>query len=262
MIIININCWKKIPETENRVYLIDEIRGFCVIYIVVYHFMYDLVYFFNVNIPNFYSPTLNTISRCFAAAFILIAGISCNYSKNNLKRGIKCFGYAMIITIITYIIMPYNIYAFGVLHLLGISMIVFHFIKPYTQKLTPCVGLIIAFLLMHITYNVKNGFLRLLWFKLYLPSFMYKTNFLFFIGLPNERFYSSDYFPLLPWIFCFIAGSYFGVYVKEKKLPTIFYDNKPHSKLLATIGVNSLFIYIVHQPIIYLTLFAIFYFIN
>lgn len=266
MIIINlvkfINLVKKLPDSTNRLYLIDEIRGFAIIFMVIYHLLFDLVYFFNVNITFFNSPFVTFITPWFSATFIFIAGLSCNYSHNNLKRGIKCLLYGLLMTIITFIVMPYNVYVFGVLHLLGLSMMIFHYIRPIVQKLNPTLGMIFAFLLMHITYYIRKGYLSLLWFTFDLPVNLYQSNFLFAIGLPNSEFRSSDYFPLLPWFWCFLAGSYLGVYAKEEKLPKIFYRSKPYSKLLATIGVNSLFIYMIHQPIIYLTLLAIFYYIN
>lgn len=253
----------KYPSSSpNRVHLIDEIRGFAIIGMVIYHFLFDLVYFFGVEIPFFHSPFVLFIRPWFSATFIFLAGISCNFSKNNLKRGIKCFGIGLSMTVVTIIVLPNEPYLFGVLHLLGLSMIIYHFIKPILQKIPTMLGIVLSFIGMHITYNLSYGFLKLLWFNFPLPKSLYEFDWLFFVGLPNSEFVSSDYFPLNPWSWCFVAGAYLGVYIKDKKLPKFVYSSKPRSKLLATLGVNSMFIYVVHQPIMYLTLLAIYYFIN
>lgn len=229
---------------------------------VLYHLLFDLVYFFDLNIPLFYSPALKTFIPFVSVTFIFVAGCCCNFSKNNLNRGLYCFGVAIAMTIITTIILPESPYLFGVLHLLGLSMVIYHFVGPVLLKIPTAIGLVSSLLITHITYDVSIGFLQFLWLKLYLPESLYQTNFWFPFGFYNSEFYSSDYFPLNPWLWCFFAGSYFGVWVKEKKLPNILYTSKPFSKILAMIGVNSMFIYIIHQPIIYSILIVIFYFIS
>lgn len=254
------NLIKKVPINSNsRIYLIDEIRGFAIIGMIVYHFFYDLVYFFNVNIPFFFSPIVRYTIPWFSATFIFLAGISCNLSKNNLKRGIRCLVTGLCMTIITMIALPDDPYIFGVLHLLGISMILYHYSKPLLQKIPTKLGIIISFIIMHITYNISRGFLEFFWLSFRLPQSFYQSDWLFFLGFPNSSFNSSDYFPLNPWSWCFVAGAYLGIFVKERKLPDFFYKPKPYSNLLATLGVNSLFIYVIHQPIMYLTLLAIYH---
>lgn len=257
------NSLKKVQlNSKNRVYLIDEIRGLAVIGMVVYHFFFDLVYFFNVNIPYFYSPAVRYIGLSFSVTFIFIAGISCNFSRNNLKRGIRFLAIAIAFTIFTNLTFTVPVYLFGVLHLLGSCMIIYHYSKPLFGKVSVKLGFVTSLALMHVTYNIFNGYLNFLWLDIILPRFLYKTNFLYAIGLPNVTFSSLDYFPLNPWFWCFLAGVYFGAYIKLGKLPKFFYKNKPHSKLLATLGVNSLLIYIIHQPIMYLTMLAIYYLLN
>ncbi len=253
------NIWKKVDtDSPNRIHLIDEIRGLAIIVMVIYHFLFDLVYFFNVNIPLFYSPIVRYTIPWFSATFIFLAGISCNFSSDNKKRGWRCFVIGMVMTFITMIVLPNDPYIFGVLHLLGISMMLYHYSKPLLQKIPTILGVIISFIIMHITYYISRGILEFLWFSIKLPQSLYQSDFMFFLGFPNSSFNSSDYWPLNPWSWCFVAGTYFGIYVKNNKLPKFCYNSKPYSNLLATLGVNSLLIYVIHQPIIYLTLLAIY----
>ncbi|MEG0895397.1 MAG: heparan-alpha-glucosaminide N-acetyltransferase domain-containing protein, partial [Oscillospiraceae bacterium] len=71
-----------------------------------------------------------------------------------------------------------------------------------------------------------------------------------------KHFYSADYFSLLPWFFIFISGIGFGKLLKEERLPKFFYNS--HIKFLSVIGRNTIWIYILHQPIIFILLTFIF----
>ena len=86
-------------EQENkRVWLLDEVRGLSILLMVIYHFFYDIVVLYGVNIPLFYSPGLNMLRDFFAGVFIFISGTACRFSRNNLKRGVQCFGLGMVMT--------------------------------------------------------------------------------------------------------------------------------------------------------------------
>jgi len=55
---------------------------------------------------------------------------------------------------------------------------------------------------------------------------MTKLPFSFVIGFPKNSFYSSDYFPILPWIFLGLAGYYFfgtGIAKKMEKVSKKLY---------------------------------------
>ena len=44
-----------------RVYLIDEIRGFAILCMVIYHGVYDLLAIFGISFPFFFSPLMNGV---------------------------------------------------------------------------------------------------------------------------------------------------------------------------------------------------------
>ena len=83
-------------ETKNRVGFLDELRGFAIICMVVYHLMVDLKFVFNVDVPIFFEGWFDIIRDIFVGIFISISGIVCNYSRNNVKRGAECFFIGMI----------------------------------------------------------------------------------------------------------------------------------------------------------------------
>ena len=90
--------------------------------------------------------------------------------------------------------------------------------------------------------------------SLELPPVLYSTSFLFPLGFPDSNFFSSDYFPLLPYLFLFLAG----MFLARLPLPQAFYQQ--HSRSLSLLGKNSLWVYLLHQPVIYAVLWLIFRF--
>lgn len=242
---------------KKRVHLIDELRGFAIVCMVIYHLFYDLVKIFNVNIPFFYSPFIQTLVPIFVFIFVFISGTASAYSRSNLLRGLKCFGLGMAMTIFTYFFMSDQLIIFGILHMLGVSMMLFSVVDPLLKKINPSVLINIAILLFILTYNVTNGYIG--WGELRLlrlPRAPYELKFLFPLGFISSEFYSADYFALLPWFFAFIAGSAFGKLLIKGNMPEFLY--KSHFIPLAFIGRHTLIVYLLHQPLIYGILSLIF----
>ena len=235
-----------------RVPFIDEVRGFAIICMVVYHFFYLYLSMFPVNIPFFYSKTMYVIWAIFAGSFIFISGTACRFSRNNLERGVICFGCGILVTVVTQIATPEMAIRFGILHMLGISMILYHFLAKIPKKVPTKIAVPILSLLFFLTYNIRSKFIYIPFIgSIIIPQGIYELNF-FPIGFYSPDFSSSDYFSLFPWFFLFFLGTYFGRVVLDKKLPEFFY--KSHIKPLALIGRNTMIIYLLHQPIIYAVL--------
>lgn len=245
-------------DLSGRVFLIDEARGLSILLMVVYHTFFDLVVLFGVNIPAFYSPFIQTLASLFAGLFIFISGTASHYSRNNWKRGLICFGLGMLLTLGTALIMPDEIVRFGILHLLGVCMLLFPLLKPLFSKIPPIIGVLLSLFLFFFCWNLPDGRLGL-WglFSISLPRAPYEWGFLFWLGFPGPTFFSSDYFPLFPWLFAFLAGGFFGVLVKEHRLPQWIY--RPHLPFLAFIGRHTMIVYLLHQPVVYSVLWVIFF---
>lgn len=240
---------------EKRNHYIDMIRGISLISMVLYHLFYDLVYIFNVNI-NFYK--LNSVrpwqlSVCIT--FILISGISFHFYKNHRKQGLIIFTLSLIISLITYIFIPEEAIKFGVLSLIGASIIIMDLLNKFLNKLNPYFGFSLFIVLFLVFFNLPYGNLGISSFEiLNIPENIYSNKYLFPLGLPDQNFTSSDYFPLFPWFFLFISGYFLGNILKRKNLL------KPMGKnnIISSIGRHSLVVYLLHQPVIYFSLFLIF----
>ncbi|MCL1881434.1 MAG: DUF1624 domain-containing protein [Oscillospiraceae bacterium] len=245
---------------SERAGLLDEVRGFAILCMVAYHIMFTLREIYGIH--NWLTELtaqswFDIIWAIFAGTFIFISGIVCRYSSNNLKRGAGCFFLGMLVTYITAIVAnPNLVIMFGILHLLGISMLLFGLGQKLFDAVPSLVGLIISIFMFSVTTNVREGTIGIGGAVLELPRILYNARLLFPLGFRSERFASGDYFPLLPWFFLFMAGAYFGVYVKNGNCPNFFYTTR--IRILATVGRHTIWIYLLHMPIAILIMDLIF----
>ncbi|ONI39010.1 hypothetical protein AN640_02065 [Candidatus Epulonipiscium fishelsonii] len=238
--------------TKKRLCIIDEIRGLAIIYVVLYHFLYDLhVLFRVVNVPWLFSYTMQFVRVCTVVILMVISGISCHLSQGNLKRAVKILMIGACISLLTFILYKDSFILFGIFHYFGCAILIYELSKNIILKLPQKTFIIIFMLCFYITYNVYNDYIYLIFTKLEFSS----PNNIFFVplGFSLDSFSSLDYYPMLPWIFPFLIGTLLGKSVKNSNLPKCLY--KEHVPALSKIGRKTLLIYILHQPL----LFAIFY---
>ena len=241
-----------------RLYLLDELRGLLILNVVAYHTLYDLCYMFGVHMPWFRTEAAYWWQQWMSGSLIFLAGISCLLTRSNLRRGLKTLGWAMVLTVGTLLVMPDQLILFGVLHFFGCAMLLFALLRPLLDKIPPKVGLVVCLALFVFTKNIYYGNVGIpyLW-EVPVPEVFYSTKFLFPLGLPHPHFQSSDYFPLIPWLFLFLAGSFLGRKIPAGKVPV--FACRSRLPLLGAIGRRTLVIYLVHQPVIYALLFVLFH---
>ena len=240
-----------------RVHLMDELRGVLIIGVVLYHLLYDLAVLFPVGIPWMFSDWMNSVRNICAGALIVVSGISCHYTRSNWRRGLRAFGLGMLLTVVTALFIPSQLILFGILHFFGSMMMLYALLRPLLEKVPTMVGLLGSTLLFFLTWPIFSGFIRVLGVTVYLPEFLYNKPLLFPLGFACQGIASADYYPLIPWGFLFLAGSFFGRYVRAGRLPEFCY--RSHLPLLARIGNHTMLIYLVPQPVIYGLLALIFH---
>ena len=110
---------------------------------------------------------------------------------------------------------------------------------------------LIWFLCFLLTRNVNEGMLGFEKFQLIeLPQRWYCNMFTTYLGFPGPGFFSTDYFSLIPWFFLFVTGYFiYGIFKKKKWLNSTLLDW--NCRPLSFVGRNTLFIYLIHQPVIY-----------
>ena len=108
-----------------------------------------------------------------------------------MKRSLWIFGLAMGVTLVTYFFIREGFIVFGVLHLIGVSLLLAY---PFLRL------------------NGANFVFGLLFILggLSLQSLSVDSPWLLWLGLAPAGFYSVDYFPLLPWFGVILIGVAFG----------------------------------------------------
>lgn len=236
-----------------RVGMLDEVRGLAYIAMIIYHTYYDIVFVYGHDMPEPLDIFMKWFQPLIAGTFIVVAGISSNYSSNNFKRGVEYFFCAMLLTFVTAIFMPSELILFGVLHFYAIAAMIYGFVGKYTERIPWLVGVILFSLLFAAALNIPRGYIGIEGlFTIPMPSFLYGHYWLYPLGFPTSNFYSADYFPLIPNIFLFFAGASFGVYLKSGKASKGIYSTR--FPKLTFIGKHGLIIYMLHQPVIILIL--------
>ena len=235
-------------KSTKRYPFLDELRGAAILMMIAYHLLYDGVVFAGWDIPLF-SPPLSIWQDSIGALFILLSGCMCRLSRSNWRRGLRCLAAACVITAVTFFLVPTVADWFGVLHFLGCAMLLYPVFRPLLDRFPPLPGAVACFLLFWVTYPVNRGKIGMLIWQVDLPTFLYRNFATAILGFPPYHFVSSDYYPLLPWIFLFLAGYWLGEAFLQRRVPEFCY--REHLPALGWIGRHALIIYLVHQPVVY-----------
>lgn len=213
---------------KDRIKSIDAVRGILIIGVIIYHFIYNLVALEIIPANILYNPLMNFIQYFGACLFIMISGVSAKFSRSNLKRGIRTLLFGMLLTLATYILNPNAFIVFGILHFLGVASIIYSVIGDI--NIHPSIFIILFFIskvILDRTYHIKH---------------------LWIFGITDNSFISTDYFPIFPFIFIYYLGTKMADYIKRMPKDNLIY--KYDNKLLSYVGRNTIYIYIIHQPIL------------
>ena len=236
-------------EKKRRYELLDAYRGFTILSMIGYHFSFDVFILYGCY-PGWLSNPIGKIwQQSICISFILICGLCASFSRDLLKRGIMLNLCGLLITAVTVIFSPSAAIFFGVLNLLGCSLLLLIPIrKMINEKNWWIVGLC-SFFCFLLFRNVTKGYLGFGSHILYaMPFALYKSKWMVPFGFPYAGFYSSDYFPILPWFFLFLTGYCLSFYLKKAEWLQKLLE--PKVPFLTWIGRHSLIIYMLHQPVL------------
>lgn len=276
----NIHSTQVRPE---RLALLDEIRGITLINMMLYHFLWDLVYIAGIDIPWYHGREAYLWQQSICWTFIFLSGFCWSLGRRHLKRGLTVYLAGGLVTVVTLLFLPEDRVVFGVLTLIGSSMLlmipmdkVCQTVKSRTVLvfLTVLAGFLFLLFLPAMNGRLGNfiGFWRgdaFLQGGPRLPKKLYCSWFSTYLGFPMADFYSTDYFPLIPWFFLFMTGYFFHKLCKHRLCSNNLcmhqdglsssFLRKNHLPPLSFIGRHSLLIYMLHQPVLYGITMAIIY---
>jgi len=243
-----------LPQSATkRFWEVDFLRGLAVVMMIIYHLLFNLVFFGEYQYDLF-SGFWFYFQQVTASLFIFLAGVALTLSyartapgitRNTylrfFRRGLKVFFWGLVITAVTWFFLGEGFVVFGILHFIGLAIILAYPFLKYPVLSLPAA--IFCLLTGNYLGNLRFGFSWLLW-----------------LGFFPEQFYTVDYFPLLPWFGVFLAGIFFGKrlypgYRRAFCLPD--FSGFPPVRVFAYLGRHSLVTYLLHQPLLLVLLAAL-----
>ena len=239
---------------RKRIECIDTLRGITIFSMIAYHFTWDLVYIMGYDLPWMNSIYAYIWQQSICWSFILISGFCWSMGRHPLKNGIQTFLFGGIVTMVTLLLMPEERILFGILTLLGSAMLLLypldHICAGIRSRSVHVSFLALNLFLFFIFKKVQKHILFFGFFSIRLPEILYHGGYITtYLGFPYQGFYSADYFGIFPWIFLYFAG-YFLYHIYD----LCFSDRKQihwQIPLFSWIGQRSIWIYLLHQPVLY-----------
>jgi len=220
---------------------------------VLFHIFFDLrflgIYSFESELFWWFFP------RIIASTFVFLVGISLTLSYSRVEkkperdvlkkyflRGLKIFSLGLLITLVTWFLIGEGFIFFGILHFIGLSVILAYPFLRYPK------------------FNFYIGIFAML-AGLYLLTLRFSFPYLVWLGFIPSGAYSLDYFPLLPWFGLVLMGIYYGnfLYPKGRRIFRIRELGSKPVRFFSFLGRNSLLIYLIHQPVILMAIFLLFF---
>ena len=216
----------------------------------LYHTLYDLQSFGGYGIEAT-SGFWARFADATAFSFLFLVGVSLAISHSREEertggsrfgkyfwRGLKVVGYGMILTVASWAL-GIGVIIFGILHLIGVSIILAY---PFLRFRLVNLVLAISLIALGIYIQLNDVYTSGPWL---LPLGI----------LPNSPIFMPDYRPLLPWFGVILLGVFVGnlIYGNRDRKTAPTGVPKPAAPL-AFLGRNSLLFYFVHQPVIIATL--------
>lgn len=252
----------KKPKTQ-RIWELDFLRGVCVLLMIFDHTMYDIGSLFCdawtntgkehlitlVELAQDYfsnSELRFTVQKIVVWIFALLCGISCSFSRSNLKRGIQATIIASIITIVTFYMD--TAIKFGILHMFAFSILLWWFIDTVCcHKKMVTAGVCLFLGVMIITMN--EGFMSV--YAQNAQAFAV-DNSKYFIGEfmlgKHNSFFSADYYPIFPTTGYMLIGAGISVLLYPKKKSLLPWLGKyDWYKPFAFWGRIAIWVYAFHQ---------------
>lgn len=234
-------------KEQTRYFFIDGIRGAAIINMVVFHFLYDVFVIYGQNPVWYRQRGIHVWQQAICQTFIFISGLVWQWGmEGNLRRGLRFLLYSVLISLVTLLSVPSEAIWFGILYFMGSAVLLMFPLQKVLRRVPRILGSSICLSLFILCKRIQYGWVGI-GNLMQMPNILYTVKVLTPFGFPFPGFRSSDYFPILPWIFLYLCGYFFnGICMKYDRVRKLASYKVP---VLSALGSRTIWIYLVHQPI-------------
>lgn len=261
---------RRIPE-------LDFLRGCALTLMMFHHTIGDLYDIYHQDFVAFqHSYWFYEVGRPLVLiVFLSVSGASSRFSRNSLKRGFRMVVFAITATALSIFVDGFagtGLLLFNVIHVVALSTVAYALLERlavrlnwipdpngeeqeegqdtprYRPHLFPGLLIIIGMVAIFISTLIEP----------ILPP--YSSNpFLIMLGAPAKGVRLLDHMPLFPWIGFFLSGAAVGHTLYASGEAFTRHDGRFYrlSRPIRFLGRHSLWVYLVHQPIILFILFLL-----
>lgn len=258
------------PTSNKRIWEVDFLRGFMILFVVWDHFMWDVGSIgsgaYNTGLfrwlyelqAAYYDGALRaTTHDTFVTMFVFTSGVSCSFSRSNGKRAIKMMIFAILLSALTYaassaVGQNVTIY-FNVIHVIATCVLLWAAVEWIWSKCNATwsknlfgfsmAAIIVATLV--VGYVAKNSPWtndNPMWFFLAKHARTVEG---------YQKFMGGDYLPLLPDLGWFLVGGFLGKALYKNKQTLFPSVNEKWVSPVTFCGKYSVWIYSGSQIFMY-----------
>lgn len=237
-------------KPTQRIHELDVLRGLTVLAMILYH-VWLLCAWMGKPFLSEMSTIAPKIALIIPTSFLIFAGMSLQLvTSRNKPDGLAIFIFrrfltlgvaSLLVTMVTAVLVPQLTIYFGILHLIGVSTLVIGWLLIQGVPNGLLIGLAALTLGIGLVFGDVTSEQ---W--LGIP-----------FGLEPVGFSTLDYFPLFPWISPILVGVLLSrlLYPQGKAHAGSVFDSLAKLPLwwpIRWLGQNSLLVYLVHIPLIWL----------
>ncbi|MBQ9284151.1 MAG: DUF1624 domain-containing protein, partial [Acidaminococcaceae bacterium] len=131
-----------------RYRLLDTLRGFSLVSMILYHICWDLVHMYGFDWPWFMKTQGYLWQQSICWLFIFVSGFCLGLKRDehtlssSCKRGLTIMASGLLVTAATLVFAPESKIIFGVLFFLGFSIMLTAWLGPLLRKIPAKAGLL------------------------------------------------------------------------------------------------------------------------
>ena len=234
------------PQRFDR---LDALRGLAMVWMTVFHFVFDLRYFGMVTQDVVRDPFWTWQRTLIVSLFLLCAGMGQAIAtaqgqswQRFWRRWAQVAGSALLVTAGSWLMFPQSFIYFGVLHGLALMLLVVRLTAHWGRSLWWLGALAIS------SKFLAEGVLQTGPLAPWADVFNnMRWN---WIGWISQKPVTEDYVPLFPWLGVMWWGAAAGTWLLKHQSDWLAQPLAQGVKALAGLGRWSLSYYLLHQPVL------------